>query len=114
MKKSELRQIIKEEIQNVELENKFNKFINDNYNAFLDTIGKEYEEVFSRRLFDVFKLYKEKFGKKHPLEFEFFNKTNLNESQKLNIQQEMKNLMGDILESNKKVKQLMKQKGYEI
>ena len=43
-----------------------------------------------------------------------FNKTNLNESQKLNIQQEMKNLMGDILESNKKVKQLMKQKGYEI
>lgn len=36
------------------------------------------------------------------------------ESQKLNTQQEMKNLMSDILESNKKVKQLMKQKGYEI
>jgi len=39
---------------------------------------------------------------------------NLSESQKLNTQQEMKNLMNDILESNKKVKQLMKQKGYEI
>jgi len=39
---------------------------------------------------------------------------NLSESQKLNVQQEMKSLMSDILESNKKVKQLMKQKGYEI
>jgi|TARA_R110000823_G_scaffold205717_6_gene336549 hypothetical protein len=39
---------------------------------------------------------------------------NLSESQKLNTQQEMKNLMNDILESNEKVKQLMKQKGYEI
>ena len=39
---------------------------------------------------------------------------NLSESQKLNTQQEMKNLMNDILESNEKVKQLMKQKGYKI
>ena len=39
---------------------------------------------------------------------------NLSESQKLNTQQEMKNLMNGILESNEKVKQLMKQKGYKI
>ena len=39
---------------------------------------------------------------------------NLSESQKLNTQQEMKNLMNGILESNEKVKQLIKQKGYKI
>ena len=39
---------------------------------------------------------------------------NISESQKQSTQQEMKSLMSDILESNEKVKQLMKQKGYEI
>jgi hypothetical protein len=41
-------------------------------------------------------------------------KSEISESKKIQTQQEMKSLMNDILESNKKVKQLMKQKGYEI
>lgn len=109
MKKSELRQIIKEEIQSVELKNKFNKFINDNYEAFLDTIGKEYEEVFSRRLFDAFEAYKEKFGEKHPLEFEFHNKTNLNESQ---IGQNYEYFYNRISKGVDTIKKMLKDKGY--
>jgi len=69
MKKSELRQLIKEEISKI-----------------LNWL---------------------KGGESEPL-----NK--ISESQKLNVQQEMKNLMSDILDSNKKIKNLMKQKGYEV
>jgi hypothetical protein len=43
-----------------------------------------------------------------------YSKSEISESKKIQTQQEMKILMSDILESNKKVKQLMKQKGYEI
>lgn len=116
MKKLELRQLIKEEIQN-ELKDKFNKAINSTYENFILSIGAEYEEIFSRKLFNLFEKYKEQFGKKHPLEFEWGKKSSLNElseSQKLNTQQEMNQLLEDGKIRLKKIQQSMKSKGYEI
>jgi len=106
MKKSELKKLIKEAV-NIELKQKYNDIINQNYEAFLDTIGKEYEEVFSRRLFNLFEKYKKQFGEKHPLEFEWNKKSSLNESKKT-----LKQVTEEISFGVNKIKQMLKDKGY--
>lgn len=132
MKKSELRQIIKEEINKV-LNQKWQIIFYDDYTdtpvkqlfdskqeaeKWADGLEYDFQDiVINDRGDDEWKTF---YKFHNPEDKETYNGydvklvENLSESQKLNVQQEMKNLMNDILESNKKVKQLMKQKGYEI
>ena len=95
MKKSELKQLIKEELENSlnkrNIYQELSDIVHDNEGNLGDITDAVYEWVNQN-----------------------FTIKNLSESQKLNVQQEMKSLMSDILESNEKVKQLMKQKLYII
>jgi hypothetical protein len=101
MKKSELKQIIKEEISKALKQTIYD----EGYNYFFTT-GPISENPYNKDTEnEQYSLWNKG--------FKDASKT-LYESQKLNTQQEMKNLMSDILESNKKIKNLMKQKGYEI
>jgi len=97
MKKSELKQIIKEELKNsLNKRNTYQELsdiIHDNEGNLGDITDAVYEWI--NQNFTI-------------------KNENLSKSQKQSTQQEMKNLMSDILESNKKIKNLMKQKGYEI
>jgi len=122
MKKSELHNIIKEEISKTLNENELklakDKVLKDielikakakNDWGLLDDIKTQSEKIKnSTSIEQINKILNWlKGGESEPLD-------KISESQKQSTQQEMKSLMSDILESNKKVKQLMKQKGYEI
>ena len=61
------------------LKEKYNQAIDKEYQNFIDTQGGEYEEVFSRRLFNLFNSYEKKFGEKHSLEHTLNNTKHLNE-----------------------------------
>lgn len=54
--------------QKEDTESKYNELIDRYYKVYKETIGKEYEEYFSRKLFNLFDSYEKKFGKKHPLD----------------------------------------------
>jgi len=128
MKKSELRQIIKEELNKV-LNQKWQIRFYEDYTEtpvkqlfdskqeaekWADGLEYDFQDiVINDRGDDEWKTF---YKFHNPEDKETYNGydvklvKNLSESQKLNTQQEMKNLMSDILKSNKKVKQLMKQK----
>ena len=96
---------------NSDLKQRYDYEIKRYHRYYLDTIGKEQEEYFSNKLFDLFNSYEKKIGEKHPLENainheaelrrsevgakqektkEFLNKLGVNESNMKNEKDRMK------------------------
>jgi ribosomal protein S20 len=67
MKKSELKEIIREYILEIKNKPDFEEELKKAYQAYLDTKGKELEEYFSNQVVKLLDLYKSKTGKDHPL-----------------------------------------------